>query len=328
MTEPVSTSAALDVDPLAEFAQDVAEGLALRPKQLPAKYLYDALGSTLFEAICELPWYNITRGERALLEQYADAVVSGLGDAVTLVELGSGSGAKLSVLLSAVDGSSQSARVHLVDVSTTALQLSALTLGQHPAVTVVQHEATYEVGLRAALTQRDATGPALVLFLGSNIGNLDPAGTRRFLNEVRSLCRRGDWFLLGADLVKAEGDLLLAYDDPLGVTAAFNKNLLARLNRELDADFDLGSFEHRVLWNADAARVESYLESQAEQLVCVRGAGCCVTFAERERIWTESSYKYEPAGIISTGEAAGFVPQAQWIEPRSQFALTLFEVER
>ena len=318
------TSAVSYSDADVDFAQDVAEGLARQPKQVPAKYHYDALGSTLFEAICELPWYNITRGELALLEQNAAEIVS---EVETLVELGSGNGAKLSVLLSALDGLGRTARVHLVDISTMALQLSALTLSQHPSATVVQHEATYEVGLRAALGQRNAASPALVMLLGSNIGNLDPAHTYRFLADVRSLCRGGDRFLLGADLVKPEADFLLAYDDPLGVTAAFNKNLLARLNRELDADFDLEQFEHRVLWNPDASRVESYLESQADQLVCVRGAGSCVSFAEGERLWTESSYKYEPEGIISIGEDAGFVRRAQWVESRSRVALTLFEVE-
>ncbi len=327
MREPVNASAALDIDPDLEFSQDVAEGLARRPKQLPAKYLYDALGSKLFEAICELPWYNITRGECALLGQHAEAIVSELGDGATLVELGGGNGAKLSLLLSAFDGLGRAVRVHLVDISATALQLSAVRLSRHAGVTVVRHEATYEAGLRAALEHRNATDPVLVMFLGSNIGNLGPEETHSFLTHVRSACRRGDRFLLGADLVKPEADLLLAYDDPLGVTAAFNKNLLARVNRELDGDFDLGRFAHRVLWNGDASRVESYLESQEEQLVCIRGSGCCVLFDQGERIWTESSYKYEPEGIVAIGEGSGFARRAQWIEPQSRFALTLFEAE-
>ena len=328
MREPVSASAELNIDPDLKFAQDVAEGLARRPKQLPAKYLYDALGSRLFEAICELSWYNITRGECALLEQHAETIVSELGDGATLVELGSGNGAKLAVLLSALDDSGRAARVHLVDISTTALKLSTATLNQHAAVTVVRHEATYEAGLRAALNQRrNAPGPALVMFLGSNIGNLGPEETHRFLTHVRYQCRRGDRFLLGADLVKREADLLLAYDDPLGVTAAFNKNLLARVNRELDADFDLERFAHGVLWNGDASRIESYLESQAEQIVCIRDAGGCVRFDQGERIWTESSYKYEPEGVVALGTESGFAWRAQWIEPESRFALTLFEAE-
>ena len=324
MNEPISASAVLDIDPAVELARDVANGLAERPKRLPARYFYDALGSQLFEAICELPWYKITRGERALLEQHAGLIMSELGSAGRMVELGCGSGAKLSVLLSALPETVGSIDVHLVDISPAALELSGLTLVQHSPVTVVAHEATYEVGLRQALGQRDGSGPALVLFLGSNIGNLSPEDADGFLRNIRERCRPGDRVLLGADLVKPESELLLAYNDPLGVTAAFNKNLLARLNRELDADFDLGQFEHRVVWNAEASRIESHLESQTEQLVCVTGAGCCVQLAEGERIWTESSYKYEPEGLLAMGERSGFVSLAQWIEADSKFALTLF----
>ena len=325
MSESVSTPAVLDIDPTVDLARDVAEGLAKQPKQLPAKYLYDALGSQLFEAICELPWYKITRGEYALLTQQAGAVMSDFGDISSVVELGSGSGAKLSVLLSAIDG--RAMRVHLIDISETALERSALTLARHSSVTLVAHQTAYEVGLGHALDRPSRDGPALVLFLGSNIGNLGPQEADRFLRDIRDRCRPGDRLLLGADLVKPESDLLLAYDDPLGVTAAFNKNLLVRLNRELDADFDLSLFEHRVLWNAEASRVEVYLESRADQLVCIRGAGCCVTVADGERIWTESAYKYEADGLVTMGQRAGFARRAQWIEPESQFALTLFEIE-
>jgi uncharacterized SAM-dependent methyltransferase len=217
--------------------------------------------------------------------------------------------------------------VHLVDISAAALDLSALTLSRHASVTVVAHESTYGAGLQRALDPRDGPGAALILFLGSNIGNLGPEDAHRFLQDIRTRCRPGDRLLLGADLVKPEPDLLLAYDDPLGVSAAFNKNVLVRLNRDLDADFDLGQFDHRVVWNADASRVESYLESQVAQVVRLTGAGCCVHFADGERIWTESSYKYEPETLIEMGERAGFVQQVQWIETDSQFALTLFHTE-
>ena len=324
MPESPSPAAALDVDPTTEFAQDVADGLARSPKQLPAKYLYDALGSRLFEAICELPWYTITRSEHALLAAHADAIMSGAGGCGAIVELGCGSGAKLSVLLSATDG--RATDVHLVDVSAAALAQSAQTLARHRRATLFPHRSTYEAGLRKAL-RSGAPGRALVLLLGSNVGNLSPEEADRFLREVRDQCRPGDRLLLGADLVKPEPALLLAYDDPVGVTAAFNKNLLARLNRELDADFDLGLFEHRVLWNAPASRIEVHLESLAEQLVCVRGAGCCVTFDAGERIWTESVHKYDPDEIVAMGARAGFARRAQWIEPESRFALTLFERE-
>ena len=326
MQKSSSPAAALAADPAVEMACDVAEGLARRPKRVPAKYLYDGLGSRLFEAICELPWYTITRSECALLSAHAEAIMCGPGACGTVVEFGCGSGAKLSMLLSAVEG--RATDVHLVDISETALVQSVQALSRHPGVTLTTHQAGYEAGLGAALHGRGGAGRALVLFLGSNIGNLSSEEADRFLREIGSRCRPGDRLLLGADLVKPEAALVAAYDDPLGVTAAFNRNLLVRLNRELDADFDLDLFEHRVSWNAAASRIEVHLESLADQLVCIRGAGCCVELAEGERIWTESVYKYEPEDIVALGARAGFARRAQWLEPESRFALSLFEREQ
>ena len=326
MRESSSPAAALAADPTVEMACDVAEGLTRRPKQVPAKYLYDALGSRLFEAICELPWYTITRAERALLAAHAEAVMCGPGACGTVVELGCGSGAKLSLLLSAAGR--RATDVHLVDISETALAQSVQALSGHRGVTLTTHRAAYEAGLAAALQRSGGAGRALVLFLGSNIGNLSSAEADRFLREIRDRCRPGDRLLLGADLVKPEAALVAAYDDPLGVTAAFNRNLLVRLNRELDADFDLDLFEHRVVWNAAASRIEVHLESLADQLVCIRGAGCCVNVAEGERIWTESVYKYAPEDIVALAARAGLARRAQWIEPDARFALSLFEREQ
>ena len=326
MQEARSSTVTAGADPTAEMAREVAEGLARQPKQIPAKYLYDPLGSQLFEAICKLPWYHITRAERSLLAAHAPAILPASGGCDTVVELGGGSGGKLSALLSAADG--RALDVHLVDISAAALAQSERTLAAHRSVTVRTHLADYEAGLRGALRRRQPDGGALVLFLGSNIGNLSPSEADCFLRQLRGACRPGDRLLLGADLVKPESELLLAYDDPLGLTAVFNKNVLARLNRELDADFDLYEFDHRVVWNAAASRIEVYLESRSDQLVCVRGAGCCIRIDECERIWTESSCKYEPAGIVEMGERAGFATREQWIEPESRFALTLFESER
>ncbi len=325
MQKSSSPAAAVAADPAVEMACDVAEGLARRPKRVPAKYLYDGVGSRLFEAICELPWYTITRSECALLSAHAEAIMCGPGACATVVEFGCGSGAKLSMLLSAVEG--RATDVHLVDISETALAQSVQALSRHPGVTLTTHQVGYEAGLGAALQGRGGAGHALVLFLGSNIGNLSSEEADRFLREIGSRCRPGDRLLLGADLVKPEAALVAAYDDPLGVTAAFNRNLLVRLNRELDADFDLDLFEHRVSWNAAASRIEVHLESLADQLVCIRGAGCCVELAEGERIWTESVYKYEPEDIVALGARAGFARRAQWIEPESRFALSLFERE-
>ena len=325
MHQPSNSSAALDGDPTIEFACSVADGLASQPKQLPTKYLYDALGSQLFEAICELPWYKITRGEHALLAEHANTIMAGAGPYSRIVELGSGSGAKLSVLLSAVKTCKTD--VHLVDISGAALAQSVQALSRHSSVTLIPHCTSYEAGLNDALNHAQDDGRALILFLGSNIGNLTLSEAELFLHQLRVQFRRGDQLLLGADLIKPAPELVLAYDDPLGVTSAFNKNLLARLNRELDADFDLNLFSHRALWNAQDSRIEVYLESQADQLVCIRGAGCCVQFTQNELIWTESAHKYETHGIIAMGQRAGFTSRTQWIEPESKFALTLFEAE-
>ena len=331
MTTPAAAPdrpAAAPAGPGEALARDVFEGLTGRPKRLPAKYLYDALGSRLFEAICELPWYPITRGERALLARERGAILERLDDPATLIELGGGDGEKLAVLAAGLAERGRAATVHLVDISETALARASRAVARYPSVAVRGHRAAYAEGLRAAVAALDPDRSAMVLFLGSNIGNLAPGEADRFLAAIRAALRPGDSLLLGADLVKPERDLLLAYDDPLGVTASFNRNLLVRLNRELDADFELDRFEHRVVWNARESRVESYLVSRAEQTVCIPAAGCCVRFDEGEAIWTESSYKYRPDDVVELGGRAGFARGAQWIEPDAAFALTLFEAPR
>src|SRR5262245_53048125 len=234
----------------AEFAADVRRDLALTPKQLQSKYLYDPLGSSLFEAICRLPWYPITRAENRLLRRHAADVVEALGSAgphrpgAIVVELGCGSGEKLAMLAEALQAAGGSARVHLIDVSSQALEQTEQRLTRLRHFSVVGHRSTYEVGLRRAAAARSSDTPMLVLLLGSNIGNFDTPASFDFLREIRAALQPGDLLLLGADLVKPEGDLLLAYDDPLGITAAFNKNLLVRINRELGGTFDLEHFGH------------------------------------------------------------------------------------
>ena len=307
-----------------DFAEDVRRDLALEPKQLQSKYLYNGLGSALFEAICRLPWYRITRAEGRLLGRYAAEMVAPMQDPITIVELGSGSGEKLAMLAESLRHRRKRVLVHLVDISPDALELSERTLGALEHVSVVGHRATYEVGLRHASSQRPEAGTMLVLFLGSNIGNFDLPAADEFLAEIRETLRPGDGLLLGVDLVKPEKDLLLAYDDPLGVTAAFNKNLLARMNTELAADFDLEAFAHRAVWNPLARRVEMHLESLAAQTVRIARADCVVSFARGERIWTESSYKYETDQIVRMGREAGFRLHQQWIEPDARFAVVLF----
>ena len=307
------------------FADDVAYYLTRSPRQLPSHYLYDALGSALFEAICELPWYGITRAERALLERHGADILARVQPLSTFVELGPGSGDKLATLLDARP-SPRPVAVHLIDVSAAALGLSARTLAEIDGVDVVPHQATYEAGLVEIASARcGRAGRTLALFLGSNIGNFDPPGADAFLRAIRASLVSGDALLVGGDLVKPQRDLLLAYDDPLGITAAFNRNLLVRINRELGGDFRLEDFAHRAVWNAAASRVEMHLVSVGQRRVRIPSSSLDVVFEEGETIWTESSYKYEPDGVIAMLEAAGFRRVDQWIDDRARFAITLVE---
>jgi dimethylhistidine N-methyltransferase len=318
----------IDRSLLAEFAADVKRDLALDPKQLQSKYLYDALGSSLFEAICRLPWYRITRAETRLLARHGDAIVSALdgdgGEGSTIVELGCGSGEKLMLLAEALQARGGTARVHLIDISSQALELTEQRLNRFQHFSVVGHQSTYEEGLRRAVAARQDGNALLVLLLGSNIGNFDTPAAASFLDRIRAALAPGDLLLLGADLVKDEADLLLAYDDPLGVTAAFNSNLLVRINRELGGAFDLRKFSHRAVWNAGQQRIEMHLVSQADQAVRIAACGSTFTFRRGEWIWTESSYKYSPEQIVDMGAEASFAIRDQWIDPLARFALTLF----
>jgi L-histidine N-alpha-methyltransferase len=310
---------------IAEFAADVRRDLRLVPKQLQSKYLYDALGSSLFEAICRLPWYRITRAERGLLARHAAEVVRAIGGdgAATIVELGCGNGEKLVVLAQALEAAGGSARVHLIDISSQALEQTEQRLTGLGHFSVVGHQSTYEVGLRRAAAARTDSAPMLVLLLGSNIGNFDAPAALDFLRRIRLALRPDDLLLLGADLVKPEADLQLAYADPLGVTAAFNKNLLVRINHELGGTFDLDGFDHLATWNPTERRVEMHLVSRVAQTVSIRSSDITVAFEPGERIWTESSYKYEPDQIERMAVETGFAVSDQWIDHEARFALSL-----
>ena len=215
------------------------------------------------------------------------------------------------------------ARVHLIDISSQALEQTEQRLTRLRHVSVVGHRSTYEEGLRPAVAAARNGSTMLVLLLGSNIGNFDRPAAAQFLDRIRATLAPGDLLLLGADLVKPEHDLLLAYDDPLGVTAAFNKNLLVRINNELGGDFNLDAFEHLAVWNAREGRIEMHLVSRIDQRVTIPASGVSVAFSCGERIWTESSYKYEPDGIVEMGVDAGFAARDQWIDSQAGFALTL-----
>ena len=314
----------IDIDAAAEFANDVRYYLGLAPRQLPSRYLYDSLGSALFDAICELPWYAIPRAEAQLLAEHRDDVFTALGRVSTVVELGPGRGEKLHALLEARPPQADILTIHLVDVSRAALTASARALGELEDIHIVTHEAPYEVGLEDLGRKSRAGGVTLALFLGSNIGKFDRPGAEAFLRTIRAALLPGDALLLGADLVKPERDLLLAYDDPRGVTAAFNRNLLVRINRELGGHFNVDTFDHRAVWNAPESRMEMHLVARAAHRVRIDAADIEIDFSEGEPIWTESSYKYQPAEVVEVVERAGFECLAQWVETSASFALSLF----
>lgn len=306
-----------------DLAGEVRAGL-LRPgqKELPSKYLYDEVGSALFEVISVLPEYGLTRADERLLRRHASDIVGRLKPYVLVAELGSGSGKKTRWLLEAL-ARRQRTTYCPIELSPTALARCETELGQIECVSIVGFERPYLDGLLAAASRREQDEHLLVLFLGSTIGNFDRDAGERFLLEVRRILFPGDALLLGTDLEKPLPQLLAAYDDPLGVTAAFNLNLLARINRELDANFDLAAFRHEARYNSSEQRVEMHLRSTREQIVSIPRAGCSVSFSKDETIWTESSHKYRAQDISGMASRSGFRCDAQWIDSEWPFAESL-----
>ena len=312
----------LDPETRALFAAEITDSLQRSPRELPSKYFYDPLGTALFEAICRLPWYRITRSESALLATHASEILAPYRGPLDLAELGCGSGSKLVTLLQ--HASASVSRVQLIDLSRAALEMARAQVAPH-AADVVSLVGSYEDGLLKVPSHRNGR-PLLMLFLGSNIGNFDRAAANVLLQQIRETLQPGDALLLGADLAKPVRDLLLAYDDPLQVTAAFNRNILRRINDELGGTFDLDGFVHRACWNGREHRVEMHLVSTRAQEVRVAATDLVLEIAEGESIWTESSYKYEPEEILAAGAAAGFAHGEQWIDQVARFALTRFAV--
>jgi dimethylhistidine N-methyltransferase len=306
-----------------DLAAEVRHFLGQQPRQLPSRGLYDTLGSALFDAICELPWYPLTRAERRLIGVQRDEIIRAASSPARIVELGPGNGSKLDLLLGAPHHARYVRRIELIDVSPSALRDASRRVSEERNLTVVTHKARYEDGLAIVARSPLAGERTLVLFLGSNIGNFDRPGAAAFLATIHDSIAPGDSLLLGVDMVKPERELLVAYDDPLGVTAAFNKNLLVHLNRELGASFDLDAFDHRAVWNVQEARVEMHLVSRRDQHVDVPRAGLAIDLAAGETIWTESSYKYRLPDIAQKLAAAGFDMHAHWIDAEGQFLLAL-----
>lgn len=310
-----------------DFAADVRDGLTRAgQKELPSKYLYDDVGSALFEVISRLPQYGLTRADERLLRRHASEIVDLLAGPVAVAELGSGSGKKTRWLLEAFCRR-QRTSYYPVEISRSALVMCERELSDIDAISIVGFEREYLDGLLEVASYRKSGQHLFVLFLGSTIGNFDrPAGVK-FLGSVRSILQPGDSLLLGADLEKPTAQLLGAYDDELGVTAAFNLNLLARTNRELGANFNLREFVHSAKINPVARSVEMHLQSKRKQTVNIPRAEVSVEFQEGETIWTESSHKYSADEIVDTARDAGFRCERQWIDERWPFSENLLIAE-
>jgi dimethylhistidine N-methyltransferase len=334
-------------DPFAELARDVAAGLTAEPKHLSCRYFYDREGSRLFEAICELPEYYLTRAETEILERRAREIASLFPGDVTVIELGSGNAVKTRLLLDAlllkdeggrmkdekgiISGSSfilhpsslaRRVRYVPIDICRPVLEESAADLlRRFPPLEIVAVAAEYHEGLRHLRSESDR--PRLILWLGSNVGNFTREEAATFLRRIRDTMTPADRMLVGVDLRKDRAVLEAAYDDAAGVTAAFNLNLLARINHELNGDFDLSAFRHRAVYNQDLGRIEMYLVSTRAQSVTIGRLGLTVRFAVGETIHTENSYKYSLAEIDAVAAAAGLQDQCFWQDAAGRFSLHL-----
>ena len=305
--------------PAAEtFAEAVRRGLGSLPKTLPCQYFYDAAGSELFEQICSLPEYYLTRAEDSILQEHADEMVGGWFQTPVLLELGSGSSSKTRRLIEA--GLSAYGGLHYIpiDVSPTILEESARGLVRDfSGLRVTGYAADYRQAL-AALA-RKIERPKLVVFLGSSLGNYHTEAAVELLSAVAESLNPADRLLLGTDLVKGRETLEAAYDDAQGVTARFNRNLLVRINRELGADFEVEQFAHEARFRADLGRVEMHLVSLREQAVHVPGSGVVARFGEGESIHTENSHKYTVEALGDLAARSGFVEEAAWTDRQGFF---------
>jgi dimethylhistidine N-methyltransferase len=314
------------------FAADVAAGLAASPKHLSCCYFYDGLGSRLFEAICELPEYYLTRAEAAILRAHAAEIAALYSGPTDLIELGSGSAAKTRLLIDALLRRHPAQRYVPIDICRTVLEESARELLQtYSGLEILAIAGEYHDGLEhlrarvPADVAAPARGPAprLIVWLGSNIGNLERSEAAQFLRRMRATLSASDRLLVGIDLRKDSTVLEAAYDDPCGVTGAFNRNLLARINRELGGRFDLRAFEHRAIYNEKAGRIEMYLVSTRTHQVRIDSLGIDVHFAAEETIHTENSYKYSADQIAALASAAGLRLDRAWRDPDGLFQSNL-----
>jgi L-histidine Nalpha-methyltransferase len=300
------------------------EGLRATPKHLPCWLLYDATGSELFEQITELPEYYLTRTERAILERYGGEIIHQAGPSLTLVELGAGTASKTCILIEELLQRQTRALFYPIDVSASALDEAVRQLGrQFPNLRVNPIVTDYTHGV-PALSR--ISGRKLVLYIGSSIGNFEHADAIRLLRRIRQTLRPGDGLLLGTDFAKSSKILLPAYNDSQGVTELFSKNILRRLNRELDADFNLDLFRHVALWNRRESRMEIYLESLTSQNVFLPALDMDVSFQAGECIHTENSYKYTLEMVESLLRQSGFRLEQTWCDAKKWFGVHLARV--
>ena len=331
----MTAAVAPEIGVIEAVAGEARRGLTSTPKCLAPWLFYDEAGSRLFEQITTLPEYYLTRTERDLFLAHADEIVRGCRTSVTIAELGAGTAAKTGILLRALASFQPSVVYQPIDISATALDTARESIERSiPRVLVRPQIANYIT--EPVRIERPPHSKILALYIGSSIGNFSPLEARAILIRLRSQLQPGDALLLGTDLApglsgsgagKPVEMLLAAYDDAAGVTAAFNRNLLARLSRELDADFDLGCFTHQARWNAAESRIEMHLESTCAQRVHIpansTGPAIRLHFAAGETIHTENSYKFTPAAISALLARSGFAPARSFTDAEDLFAVTL-----
>ena len=308
--------------PAATFVQDVRDGLLAQRKQIPAKYFYDEVGSALFDAITLLPEYYLTRAETAILREYGWEMVRALGNPIGFFELGSGSALKTRILIEEALRVQRTLQYAAVDIAEDALLASARALtSTYSALTVDAYLADYTQALPQV--QRDPERRTLALFMGSNLGNYEPDDARALVAAIARTLAPRDGLLVGLDRKKDAAVLERAYDDASGVTAAFNYNLLARMNRELGATFDRADFIHRAVYDEAAGAVRSYLEAVRPVRVRIAALDRSVTFALGERVHTESSYKFSRDDVEGLAEAAGLELRRLWTDADDRFYVAL-----
>jgi dimethylhistidine N-methyltransferase len=307
-----------------EFGSDVRRGLTRSgQKELHSKYFYDDLGTLLFQAITLLPEYGLTRADARILRTNSPAIIREAGFPTLIAELGSGTGEKTRFLLEVVSSEMPAGtRYCPIDVSQAALNQCERELEQFAEVRPIL--GSYLPGIRAASELRSSGEHLLVLFLGSTLGNFELPCAWEFLKELRELLQPGDYLLIGVDLIKPVPQLIAAYDDAHGITAAFNLNILSRVNSELGANFDLRHFQHEARYNDQKQRIEMHLRSKVAQRVVIPGAGCVIDFSVGETIWTESSHKYQLAQLDEMASTNGFQVKSQWTDQEWPFVESLW----